>query len=142
MTLKEFIGMVRAIALTQPNVNSVIDNDVYKLNELKDVEYSVFAWQQRQHREETDFWIYSFQFFYIDRLTQDSGNELETQSIGLDILSNIILTILEVGDGEIELYDTPIYQPFTQRFKDLCAGDYATVTFRIPKCSICEEQYL
>jgi hypothetical protein len=41
MTLKEFIGMVRAIALTQPNVNSVIDNDVYKLNELKDVEYSV-----------------------------------------------------------------------------------------------------
>lgn len=142
MTLKEFIGMVRAIAEQQPAINSVIDNDVYKLNELKDVEYSVFAWQQRQHREETDFWIYSFQFFYIDRLTQDSGNELETQSIGLDILSNIILTILEVGDGEFELYDTPVYQPFTQRFKDLCAGDYVTVTFRIPKCSICEEQYL
>lgn len=142
MTLKEFIGMVKAIAETQPAINQVVDNDVYRLNELKDVEYSVFAWQQRQHREETDFWVYSFQFFYIDRLTQDGGNELETQSIALEILSNIILTVLEVGDGEFELYDTPIYQPFTQRFKDETAGAYVTVSFRIPKCSICLEEYL
>lgn len=134
--------MMKAVAETQPAINQTVENDVYLLNSLKDVEYSVFAYQQRQHREETDFWIFSFQLFYIDRLTQDGSNELETQSIGLEILSNIILTILEAGGGDIELYDTPIYQPFTQKFKDECAGDYVTVTFRVAKCSICEEQYL
>ena len=142
MTLKEFISMVESIAETQPAINDVVQNDVYKLNELKDAEYSVFAWQQRQHREEVDFWLFSFQFFYVDRLTQDSGNELEVQSIALDILSNIILTIINVGDGEIELVDLPYYQPFTQKFKDLCAGAYVTVTFRVPKCLICSEEYL
>lgn len=142
MTLLEFCKMMKAVAETQPAINQTVENDVYLLNSLKDVEYSVFAYQQRQHREETDFWIFSFQLFYIDRLTQDGGNELETQSIGLEILSNIILTILEIGDGDIELYDTPIYQPFTQKFKDECAGDYVTVTFRVAKCSICPEEYL
>ena len=134
--------MVKAIAEQQPAINQIVDNNVYRLNDLKDAEYSVFAWQQRQHREETDFWIYSFQFFYIDRLTQDGGNELEVQSIGLDILSNIILTIIEAGEGDIELYDYPSYQPFTQRFKDETAGVYATVTFRVSKCTICPEEYL
>ena len=142
MTLLEFCKMMKAVAEMQPAVNQTVENDVYLLNSLKDVEYSVFAYQQRQHREETDFWIFSFQLFYIDRLTQDGGNELETQSIGLEILSNIILTILEIGEGDIELYDTPIYQPFTQKFKDECAGDYVTVTFRVAKCSICPEEYL
>lgn len=142
MTLLEFCKMMKAVAETQPAINQTVENDVYLLNSLKDVEYSVFAYQQRQHREETDFWIFSFQLFYIDRLTQDGGNELETQSIGLEILSNIILTILEAGGGDIELYDTPIYQPFTQKFKDECAGDYVTVTFRVAKCSICPEEYL
>ena len=55
--LVEFIKLIKDIASAQPNVNQVIDNDVYRLNTLKDVEYSVFAWQQRQHQEEEDFWI-------------------------------------------------------------------------------------
>lgn len=142
MTLKEFIGMVEAIAEQQPAINQIVKNDVYKLNSLKDVEYSVFAWQQRQHREAEDYWDYSFQLFYIDRLVQDAGNEIEVESIALDILSNIILTVLEVGEGEIELVDYPYYQAFTQKFKDECAGAYVTVTFRVPKSCICPEEYI
>ena len=139
--LIDFVKMFKSIAKSQPNVNSIIDNDIYRLNTLKDVDYSVFGWQQRQHQEETDFWIYSFQFFYVDRLTQDGSNELETQNIGLEVLSNIISTILEYGDGEIEVYGTTLYQPFTQRFKDECSGVYATVSFRVPKSCICIEEY-
>jgi len=140
--LIEFVKLIRSVAAAQPAINQIVDNDVYKLNSLKDAEYSVFAWQQRQHTEEVDFWLFSFQFFYLDRLTQDGGNELETQSIALDILSNIIGTIVSIGGGEIELVTNPTYQPFTQKFKDECAGAYATVTFRVAKECICEELYL
>jgi len=132
---------MKRVASKQPNINQIIDNDVYRLNTLKDAEYTVFAWQQRQHQEETDFWLYSFQFFYIDRLTQDGGNEVEVQSTGLEVLSNIIGTIIEYSEGEIEVYGTTLYQPFTQRFKDETAGVYATVTFRVPKDCICIENY-
>lgn len=140
--LLDFIKMMRGIAESQPAINQVVDNNVYKLNELKDIEYSVFAYQQRQHIEEDDFWIYSFQLFYVDRLTQDGGNELEVQSLALDILSNIIGTIIEYSGGEIELYNTPVYQPFTQRFKDETVGAYVTVSFRVPKDCICIEEYI
>ena len=132
--------MLKGVASTQPNVNQIIDNDIYRLNTLKDVEYSVFGWQQRQHQEETDFWIYSFQLFYIDRLTQDGSNELECQNTGMEVLSNIIGTIIDFGD--IELNGIPIYQPFTQRFKDETAGCYVTVSFIVPKNCICEELYI
>ena len=138
--LVDFIKMLKGVASTQPNVNQIIDNDIYRLNTLKDVEYSVFGWQQRQHQEETDFWIYSFQLFYIDRLTQDGSNELECQNTGMEVLSNIIGTIIDFGD--IELNGIPIYQPFTQRFKDETAGCYVTVSFIVPKNCICEELYI
>lgn len=140
--LTQFIRMMKKVASKQPNINQIIDNDVYRLNTLKDAEYTVFAWQQRQHQEETDFWLYSFQLFYIDRLTQDGGNEVEVQSMGLEVLSNIIGTIIEYSEGEIEVYGTTLYQPFTQRFKDETAGVYATVTFRVPKDCICIEDYI
>lgn len=138
--LVDFIKMLKGVASTQPNVNQIIDNDIYRLNSIKDVEYSVFGWQQRQHQEETDFWIYSFQLFYIDRLTQDGSNELECQNTGMEVLSNIIGTIIDFGD--IELNGIPIYQPFTQRFKDETAGCYVTVSFIVPKTCICPEEYL
>ena len=140
--LIEFIKMFKSIARSQPNVNSIIDNDIYRLNTLKDVNYTVFGWQQRQHTEETDFWIYSFQFFYVDRLTQDGSNELECQNTGIEVLSNIIRTILSVGGGEIELYGNAVYHPFTQKFKDETSGCYVEVAFRVPKDCICEEAYI
>ena len=140
--LIEFIRMIEKIAKSQPNINLIVENDVYRLNTLKDAGYTVFAWQQRQHQEETDFWIYTFQLFYIDRLTQDGSNELEAQSMGMEVLSNIIGTIIEYGDGDIELYGIPTYQPFTQKFKDETAGVYATVSFRVPKNCICIENYV
>ena len=140
--LIEFRRMVERIAKSQPNINSIVENDVYRLNTLKDANYSVFAWQQRQHTEEEDFWIYSLQLFYIDRLTQDGSNELECQNTGIEVLSNIIRTILSVGGGEIELYGNAVYHPFTQKFKDETSGCYVEVAFRVPKDCICEEAYI
>jgi hypothetical protein len=142
MTLFEFIKAMEAIAEAQPAINQVVPGDVYLLNGDKQAEYGVFAWQHRQHQEEIegDYRLYSFQLFYIDRETQDGGNILQAQSMGFDVLSNIIRTIVqELG---VSIYSTPLYQPFEQRFKDECAGIYATVTFIVPNETICPEEYI
>lgn len=142
MTLFEFIKIMEKIALMQPGINQVVPGNVYQLNSDKEAEFAVFSWQHRQHQEdiEGDYRLYSFQLFYVERETQDGSNILESQSTGMDILSNIIRTI--VNGLEISLYSTPVYQPFEQKFAQMCAGCYVTVTFQVPNDCICEETYL
>ncbi len=143
MTLFEFCKIMEAIAAQQPGINEIVPGDVYLLNSKKDAEFAVFSWQHRQHQEIRDIpdcRLYSFTLFYIDRETQDGSNILEAQSTGVEVLSNIIKTILETL--EIELDSNVIYQPFEQRFSQECAGCYANVTFIVPVDCICPEEYL
>lgn len=133
---------MESIAEAQPAINEIISGDVYLLNSKKDADFAVFAYQHRQHYEEVEdgYRLYSFQLFYIDRQTQDGSNILEAQSFGIEVLDNIIKSLCEALD--ITVYDRIIYQPFVQRFSQLCAGTYATVTFLVPVDTICPEEYL
>jgi hypothetical protein len=134
---------MEAVAAQQPGINEIIPGDVYMLNSKKDAEFGVFSWQHRQHQEISDIpdlRYYSFTIFYIDRQTQDRSNILEAQSTGLEVLSNIIKTIVDTL--EIELQTNVVYQPFEQRFSQECAGCYANVTFVVPNSCICPEEYL
>lgn len=142
MSLYEFVKYMESIALLQPGINQIVPGDVYTLNTLKDAEYGVFSWQHRQHLEdiEMDYRKYSFTLFYIDRETQDGSNILQAQSTGIDILSNIIRTVIE--ELEITVDSEPLYQPFEQRFKDECAGCYVNVVFVVPNDCVCPEEYL
>jgi hypothetical protein len=143
MTLFEFVKVMEAIAAQQPSINEIIPGDVYILNSKKDAEFGVFSWQHRQHQElsdNPDYRLYSFTIFYVDRETQDGSNILEAQSVGMEVLSNIIKTITETL--EINVYGSIIYQPFEQRFSQECAGCYANVTFLVPVDCICPEEYL
>ena len=142
MTLLEFIKVMENVAEAQPAINQIVPGDVYLLNSDKTADFGVFSWQHRQHMElvEGDFRLYSFQLFYIDRQTQDGSNILEAQSTGLEVLSNIIKSLLEILD--ITLYERVIYQPFVQRFSQECAGTYAQVTFQVPVDQLCPEEWL
>lgn len=144
MVLQEFINLMEFIAGSQPCINQIIPQDVYKLNSLKNAKFGAFAWQHRQHTSDTEseYWLFSFQLFYIDRLTEDGSNELEAQAVGLDVLDNIIKSIVEITGNDIQLESPVVYQPFTFRFSQECAGDYCTVTFRVPTNCTCPEFYL
>lgn len=141
MKLLEILNIIKVVAGMQPFVNQVIANDIYRLNALTNVKYGVFGYQQRQHQQEADgeFWRYTFQFFALDRLTQDGGNEEELQSTAIEVLDNIIKTLVEVFDGDLEIYGDVSFQPFTQQFKDETAGAYCTITFRLPADCLCPE---
>lgn len=139
MTLLQVIRRLEAVALAQPAVRQVVENDAYRLNELPDAKYGVFAFVQGRHQASADNGLkrYAFTLMYIDRLTEDHGNELEAQSTGDFVLDNILRTLAE--EWEVSDWTT---QTFTQRFADDCAGAYTDVTFGVPvSAGDCAEGY-
>ena len=137
MTLYQVIQELQHIAKGQHNIMYTGEGDLYRdLNAQASVKYDIFYITQNQHSTENDFDRYSFNLFYISRLSDvDGENALQIQSIGKEVLNNIIKTFCE--DYDAEVLGTIYWQPFTQRFADETAGVYATVTLEVPVDSTC-----
>lgn len=127
MTLFEIINKLKDIAINKPNINYVGDGDVYTLNSLPNLDYSVFFITQNEHSIDGNTITYNLNLFYIDRIADSEDNVLNIQSDGILQLTNIINTLVfseDVDvDGEIN------FVPFIQRFADNCAGVYCSVSF-------------
>ena len=127
------------VALKQPSVKCVVENDIFRLNGLPNAKYGVFAWTQGTHTDDTesDFHVFSFSLFYVDRLRKDERNQVEVQSVAIETIKNVLKTLAEDWDWEIGEYNITT---FNQRFKDVCAGAFAGVRIRVPVDSMCNEQ--
>lgn len=138
MTFAQFVERLKAVALSQPSIRTVVENDVFRLSALPSVKYGVFAFTQGQHRASLDTGVttYVMTLFYVDRLTQRPSNEVEVQSVGISTLTNIIATLAE--DFGITSWTI---NTFNQRFADLCAGAFATVAVDIPFDYTCADDY-
>lgn len=140
MTLYQIVNTLKNIALTQPNIRTAMDGDVFDaMNANPSVKYGVFHVTQTTHTEDDQFDNYGLNLFVMDRLEDDDANRLQIQSTAKQQLSNIINTFCETFDAE---HETINYQMFTQRFKDLTAGAWATVTFQVLKDYSCAEAYV
>jgi len=139
MTYQEVVKALETIALSQHNIRYAGYGDLYRdLNSNPSLRYDVFYITPNQYTLEGDFNRFSFNLFYISRLENiDGDNMLQIQSIGKELLDNIVRTFCE--EYESEVYGGIYYQPFTQRFADECAGIYMTVTLEVPVDSICAE---
>lgn len=139
MTLLDTIREIERTARRQPAIRTVVANDIFRLNAMKDVRYGVFAWTQGQHSAERDrdYKSFAFTFYYADRLVDGERNEVSVQSAGIEILDNIIRSLDEQG------FDITSWQfvPFNQRFADLCAGVYTNVIIRVPIGDNCAQDY-
>ena len=127
MTLFELINKLKNIAISKPNVNYAGDGDVYVLNSLPDINYSVFFITQNDHSIYQDTLTYSLNLFYIDRISDSEDNVLNIQSDGMLQLTNIINTLVFTEDVDVD--GEISFTPFIQRFADKCAGVYCTVRF-------------
>ena len=141
MTLTDTIRLIEAVASGQPPVKSIVRNDIFRLNSLPDARYGVFGWTQGTHTAsaDTSFYTYRFTFFYIDRLTANQSNEVEIQSVGIQVLDNILRMLedrdaLPVGDWQ--------YTTFNQRFLDECAGVYVSVGIEVPVNGLCADSFV
>lgn len=127
MTLFEIINKLKDIAISKPNINYVGDGDVYTLNSLPNIDYSVFFITQNDHSIYQDTITYNLNLFYIDRISDSEDNVLNIQSDGMLQLTNIINTLVFSEDVDVDGDIT--FVPFIQRFADNCAGVYCTVRF-------------
>lgn len=140
MTLTQLIHTIEAVAGGQPTIRSIVRNDIFRLNSLADARYGVFGWTQGQHASDiaSSLITYRFTFFYIDRLTADQGNQIEIQSVGIQVLDNIIRLLEQNGVFPSSEWT---YTTFNQRFLDECAGVFASVAFEVPVQGLCGESF-
>lgn len=138
MTLAQVIDIFEKVAMQQPSINMIVQNDVFRINSSPSLKYGVFAWTQGQHSGSiAGMTSYAFSFFYVDRLKEDLSNQVEVQSVGCETIGNI-LRALEEYDIEVGSYTM---QTFNQRFTDECAGVFCNVTLSVPQVSACPETY-
>lgn len=140
MTLQETIKTIEVIASSQPSINMVVENDVFRLNLKPDARYGAFAWVQGQHSASVDksLMTFSFTLFYVDRLKEDRSNQLEVQSVGIRTLDNMIRSLDSLG---IYVSNDYTFQPFNQRFLDECAGVFCNVSMDVPVGDLCSERF-
>lgn len=136
MTLYETIQAIERVASSMREVNMIVRNDIFRLNAAPEAKYGVFGWLQQQHRSaaNSSFIVYQFTFFYVDRLTENKGNELEVQSTGIRCLDAIIKKLYDLG---IEAENDYTFQTFNQRFADECAGVWCGVSLAVPVSGGC-----
>jgi len=140
MTLRDTVAAIERLASAEPAVGMIVRNDVFRLNTIPDVKYGVFAWTQQQHTipVSSDTLRYTFNLFYVDRITEDADNELQIQSTGVQVLGNVLrglpgLGVWQAGDAAI--------RTFNQKFEDACAGAFATVTLEVGVDTVCHLDY-
>lgn len=138
MTLAQFIHAIEVICLNQKNVRSFGEGDLYSFMASPNIKYSVMYVTQNQHQREGDFDLFNINLFYLDRNQDiDGSNALQIQSIGKELIDNVIQIFCETFDADV--YNTIYYQPFIQNHPDLLSGIFATVTLQVPVDSTCGE---
>lgn len=131
MTLIEIIKILQDIALTQPNVRTATNGDIYEvMNGNPSVKYGVFHITQNTHQSYDDYDTYGLNLFYLDRNEDDDANTLQIQSIGKEVIDNIVKIFCEGFDAD---FPTITFTPFTQRFDDDTAGVFANIQLEVYK---------
>jgi hypothetical protein len=111
------------------------------MNNKRDIRYGVFAWLQQPHTTAVrdSLRTFSFTLFYVDRLTDSRSNEIDVQSVAVETLENIVKTLV---DSEYNIEATTLnITNFNERFADECAGAFCTISFTVPKGSVCGELF-
>lgn len=140
MTLRDTIAVIERLAAAEPAVSMIVRNDIFRLNAMPDARYGVFAWTQQQHTipASGDLLRFSFNLYYVDRLTEDRANELEIQSTAVQVLGNVLRGLPAAG---VYMGGDAAIRTFNQRFSDECAGAFATITLEVGADTICDHVY-
>lgn len=131
---KKLIYYLVQAAKEQPNLNTVMLHDIYRLNHLPNIRYGAFVIETDQGQHLDNIFRFNLVLYYVDRLTANKDNMLDAQSTGIDVLHNILVSLPE----EVDLVSS-VYRVFDQKFKDDCAGAYVNVTLDIPVNYVCSD---
>lgn len=140
MTLEYILEEISKVALNDELVNySCAGGSIYELNHSTIKAYPLFYTSPTgQHKYERNTTTYALTLFYIDRLLEDSSNDVQIHSTAIESLKEIIKRIKEI-DGVISVSNEVTIQLFTEteRMADRCSGAYANINVRVKNDNIC-----
>ena len=113
--------------------------DIYDYENTKSLKYinTNFTLQSISSGLESDAKTINGVLFCVDRLTDNGDNKLIVQSRCTDILQSIIIRLTENYSGwSIE---NTVYEVFSTKFADLCAGCFCTFSLSVDEDSVCSD---
>lgn len=127
MTLIEIVEKLLEIAQNMPNIDFVGEGDIYELNNIPNIQYSVFYITQDTHRVYENKVEYTLNLFFVDRIIEGIPNRMYIQSNGISAITNIVNKL--VAEEDVDVVYPLNFTPFYQRFADDCSGVWARITF-------------
>lgn len=128
MTYKDLLLALQETALQDPSIKFTGAGNIYELNNLPNIDYKVFYITPNQSSSYEETKEFSLNLFYIDIWNNKVNNQIDIQSTGLETLTDII-NRFNYNYPEVEIRYPYQFQMFYQKFSDVCAGCWVTVTF-------------
>lgn len=143
MTLKTLIDNIAKLAIEQKCINfSMAGTSIYQLNPQKVNAYPVlFQSPTGEHLVSDNYTTYEISLYYLDRLTDDSANDIDIYSASIEQLKNIIRGIADM-EGVLKVADDYRITNFsdTESFDDRLAGAYCTIQITVPNNTTCFDE--
>lgn len=130
MTLETLLWKISEMAIQQKIINSSqAGTDIYTLNTSTIKDYPVlFTSPTGSQTAKDSSTVYTLTLYYFERLLQDSANDINIISVGIEQLKNVVRGI-DMIPGVISVGTEYDIVPFveTEAFSDRIAGCYATI---------------
>ena len=143
MTLKQLITYIGDMAINEKLVNySASAGSIAELNPLTIDLYPVlFITPSGDHYITDNTTVFTLTLTYIDRLLEDSSNDIDIYSTSIEELKNIIRGIRLI-DGVLDVEEEYVIRNFTntEALNDRVSGSYATIRIRVDNQTVCWEE--
>lgn len=140
MTLQTLTTAIAEMAKAQEIINSSsAGTDIYEVNTQTIKDYPMlYITPVGQQMVEENTTKYNLAIYYLDRLLDDSSNEMDILSVAIEQLKNIVLLIQKIaGVVSVEKeYDITVFTA-TEEFNDRLAGAYCTIVITCVNETIC-----
>ena len=126
MNYYNLLRTLKSLSLTHSLVNDYAEGDVYEYMNSGMHSYPAMFMTMNNITSDSESTNYNFTMFYIDRLISDGSNKINVQSIGVQVIKQILSKLFDIYP-EIEISSTE-YTPFTEKFADDCAGVFCQIS--------------
>lgn len=116
----ELTEALNSVGISHPLVNTVL-HDRYRLNDLGDIKYPALIFIKDNIQVGIQISIANYSIIYVDRLTVERDNTIKIQSVGTQVISELLNVFYDNFDVEkTNEYFTVEY--FNERYADSVAG--------------------
>ena len=139
MNLYRIINDIKSTCMSHRDVQDFHYGDIYDYENTKSLKYinTNFTLQNISSGLDSDTKTINGVLFCVDRLTDNGDNKLIAQSRCTDILESIINRLTENYSGWS--LENTVYEVFSTKFADLCAGCFCTFSLSVDEDSVCSD---